>query len=716
MLLLTTLSEITLPLADPVLKFFVILTIILFAPLLLNKISIPPILGLIIAGAVIGPYGINLLERDSSIILSGTAGLLYIMFLAGLEIDLGDFKRNSGRSFLFGMYTFMIPMILGIVAGLYVFKFSLESSILLASMFASHTLIAYPIISKYGITKNRAVTVSVGGTMITDTLSLLVLAVIVGMATGEVDSHFWTKLGISIIIFASIIIFLFPIIARWFFKRVKDSVSQYIFVLAMVFLGAALAEMAGIEGIIGAFLSGLSLNKLIPSTSSLMNRVEFVGNAIFIPFFLIGVGMLVDYRAFFRDFETIKVAGVMTAVAILAKYLAALLTQKSFKFSSDERNVIFGLSNAQAAATLAAVTVGYNVILGETATGEPIRLLNESVLNGTIVMILVTCTIASFVAQKGARNISLTGSISDTKKNGDQQENILIPLKDSEDTDELINLSLLIKRKDNRNGVYALNVINNQDSDPDADKKSQKILDKAQKTAASADMQLCTLSRYDVNVPNAIMSVIRENKVTDLVLGLHEKEEFSESFLGNTTERILANSNVSTYIYRAVQPIATVKRHIVVIPENAEAELGFPLWVIKIWNLALNTGSKLVFYGTRRTLGILQDVYKDHPIQAEFRTFDDWDDFLIVTRDVQPDDNLVVVMSRTGQASFHNGMKKMPNYMAKYFSAYNVTLIYPVQAMTDENENTDLMNASLLPNINKLEGVGKAISKTLKNK
>ena len=716
MLLLTTLSEITLPLADPVLKFFVILTIILFAPLLLNKISIPPILGLIIAGAVIGPYGINLLERDSSIILSGTAGLLYIMFLAGLEIDLGDFKRNSGRSFLFGMYTFMIPMILGIVAGLYVFKFSLESSILLASMFASHTLIAYPIISKYGITKNRAVTVSVGGTMITDTLSLLVLAVIVGMATGEVDSHFWTKLGISIIIFASIIIFLFPIIARWFFKRVKDSVSQYIFVLAMVFLGAALAEMAGIEGIIGAFLSGLSLNKLIPSTSSLMNRVEFVGNAIFIPFFLIGVGMLVDYRAFFRDFETIKVAGVMTAVAILAKYLAALLTQKSFKFSSDERNVIFGLSNAQAAATLAAVTVGYNVILGETATGEPIRLLNESVLNGTIVMILVTCTIASFVAQKGARNISLTGSISDTKKNGDQQENILIPLKDSEDTDELINLSLLIKRKDNRNGVYALNVINNQDSDPDADKKSQKILDKAQKTAASADIQLCTLSRYDVNVPNAIMSVIRENKVTDLVLGLHEKEEFSESFLGNTTERILANSNVSTYIYRAVQPIATVKRHIVVIPENAEAELGFPLWVIKIWNLALNTGSKLVFYGTRRTLGILQDVYKDHPIQAEFRTFDDWNDFLIVTRDMQLDDNLVVVMSRTGQASFHNGMKKMPNYMTKYFSAYNVTLIYPVQAMTDENENTDLMNASLLPNINKLEGVGKAISKTLKNK
>ncbi len=564
--------DITLPLTDPILKFFVILTIILLAPLLLNKISIPPILGLIIAGAVIGPYGINLMERDSSIILSGTAGLLYIMFLAGLEIDLGDFRRNSSKSLLFGMYTFLIPMVLGIVAGLYGLNFSTESSVLLASMFASHTLIAYPIISKYGITKNRAVTVAVGGTIITDTLSLLVLAIIVGMATGEVDPHFWAQLGVSILLFGCIVIFLFPVITRWFFKRVKESVSQYIFVLALVFLGAVLAELAGIEGIIGAFLTGLSLNKLIPSTSSLMNRIEFVGNAIFIPFFLISVGMLVDYRAFFRDFETIKVAAVMTGVAILAKYLAALFTQKSFKYSADERRVIFGLSNAQAAATLAAVTVGYNVIIGETAAGEPIRLLNDSVLNGTIVMILVTCTIASFAAQRGARNISLSESISDNKKEGRFRENILIPLKDSENTDELINLSVLIKRKDNRTGVYALNVINNQESDPSADGKSHKILEKAQQTAASADIQLNTLLRYDVNVPNAIMSVIKENKVTDLVLGLHEKKEFSESFLGHTTERILGSSNVTTYIYRPVQPVATVKRNLVVIPENAEEE------------------------------------------------------------------------------------------------------------------------------------------------
>ena len=401
-----TQAAITLPLTDPVLKFLLILVIILAAPLLLNKLRIPHLLGLIIAGAIIGPNGFNLVLRDSSIILSGTAGLLYIMFLAGLEIDLGDFKKNKWKSLTFGMYTFLVPMALGTLVGLYVLNFSMLTSILLASMFASHTLIAYPIISKLGITKDKAVGITVGGTMITDTLALLVLTVIVEMAVGDVDDWFWYRLGAAIILFFAFVMIVFPIVGRWFFKRCEDNVSQYIFVLVMVFLGAYLAELAGLESIIGAFLAGMALNRLIPSTSPLMNRVEFVGNAIFIPFFLIGVGMLIDYRAFFTNWDTIKVGAVMIVVATVAKFGAAWLTQKTFRMSVDQRRVIFGLSNAQAAATLAAVMVGYNVILGETPAGEPIRLLNESVLNGTILMILVTCTMASFSAQKGAHNMT----------------------------------------------------------------------------------------------------------------------------------------------------------------------------------------------------------------------------------------------------------------------------------------------------------------------
>ena len=395
---------ITLPLEDPILKFLLILVIILAAPLLLNKLKIPYLLGLIIAGAVIGPHGLNLVLRDSSIILSGTAGLLYIMFLSGLDMDMSDFRKNGTRSLVFGLYTFCVPLLLGILAGYYILGFSIYSSILLAGLFASQTLIAYPIVSKLGIARDKAVTIAVGGTVITDTLALLLLTVIVGMVTGNTDDMFWYRLGISVVLCIAFIMQLFPLIGHWFFKHCSDNISQYIFVLVMVFLGAYLAHLAGLEPIIGAFLAGLALNRLIPRTSPLMNRIEFVGNAIFIPFFLIGVGMLIDYRAFFRDWESIKVAAVMIVLITAAKYIAALLTQKTFKLSSDQRTVIFGLSSAHVAATLAAVMVGYNVIVGQTPDGEPIRLLGESVLNGTILMILATCTISTFAPARRSQH------------------------------------------------------------------------------------------------------------------------------------------------------------------------------------------------------------------------------------------------------------------------------------------------------------------------
>ena len=222
-----------------------VLFIILFAPLLLNKLKIPHLIGLIVAGIIIGPYGFNLLLRDSSIVLFGTVGLLYIMFTAGLEIDLEEFKKNRVKSFVFGLYTFLVPMILGTIAAYYLLDFDLPTAALLASMFASHTLLAYPIASRYGITRTRGVTLTIGGTIITDILSLLVLAAIVGMYRGNITSAFWIRLGISSVIFAAIVFLVFPIIARWFFKKFEDNVSQYIFVLAIVFLGSFLAEAAG---------------------------------------------------------------------------------------------------------------------------------------------------------------------------------------------------------------------------------------------------------------------------------------------------------------------------------------------------------------------------------------------------------------------------------------------------------------------------------------
>ena len=719
--------DFSLPLQNPVLIFSLILFIILFAPLLLNKIKIPHLIGLIIAGIFIGPNGLNLMERDSSIILFGTVGLLYIMFLAGLEIDLGQFKKNSGKSLVFGLLTFLIPMGLGTAAGLYLLEFSLPTSILLASMFASHTLISYPIISKLGVAKNRAVTITIGGTMITDTLALLVLAVIVGMSTGEINDEFWIRLGVSVTVFALVVMLGFPILGRWFFKRFDDSISQYIFVLAMVFLGGFLAEAAGIEAIIGAFLAGLALNRLIPHTSALMNRIEFVGNALFIPFFLIGVGMLIDYRAFIKDLDTIKVAAVMTVIALSSKFVAAWVTQKIFGYTDDERRVIYGLSSAQAAATLAAVLVGYNIILNKADiaeaaelgfTMEPLRLLNESVLNGSILMILVTCTIASFVAQKGAQNLALAESAEDSDEDVEEVERILIPVANTDTTEELVNLAVTVKSKSNRRGMFALHVLDNTRTGNEGDKKAKKVLELAAVTAAATDNQLHELLRYDINVVNAIASVVKEHHISDIVLGLHEQDKESNSFLGNLTNGILARCNATTLIYRSVQPLGTVKRHLVIIPDKAEKEMGFPFWLIKVWNIARNTGAKLVFFSSAQTLQVVKDVHAKHPIEADFREFSDWDDFLILSRDVKAEDSLFIVMSRAGHPSYQSSMGRVPDYLSKYFTENNFMLTYPMQSGVEGSSS--LMNPSVLEpfreNLDRLDGLGQTIASLFKRK
>ena len=682
-MVLASTIDFTLPLADPVLKFLLILLIILAAPLLLNKLRIPHLLGLIIAGAIIGPHGFNLVLRDSSIILSGTAGLLYIMFLAGLEIDMADFKRNSTKSLAFGMYTFLIPMILGTVVGIWVLQFNVLTSVLLASMFASNTLIAYAIISILGISKNKAVSITVGGTMITDTLALLVLTIIVGMATGQVNDMFWIRLAVSILIFALIVLFGFPFIGRWFFKHVHDNISQYIFVLVMVFLGSFLAQVAGMEAIIGAFLSGLALNRLIPQSSPLMNRVEFVGNAIFIPFFLLGVGMLIDYRTFFTSFETIKVGLIMIIVATAAKYIAAWMTQKTFHLSTDQRSVIFGLSNAQAAATLAAVMVGYNVITGTDANGEPIRLLNESVLNGTILMILVTCTIASFAAQKGAHNIAAQ-DISDKEENKKESEHILIPVSNEETVEELVNLSLAIKSPQNKNGLFALKVIDNHHSDEKALKQSRRVLQTAVNTAAATDTRMKDLLRYDLSISNAIASVVKEREITDLVVGLHKEKDIPAAFLGHIVESVLAESSVSTFIYKPAQPISTVRRHLIIIPELAEKEIGFNQIIFRLRNVTQNTGAATVFYGSEATLNALKKLLAKKSGEASYIEFNDWDDFLIVFRDIKPDDTMWIILSRKEGLSYAPAMARIPKYLNKYFQANSFVLAYPVQAGMNE--------------------------------
>lgn len=678
MITVLSLANLSIPLEDPVLKFLVVLIIILFAPLLLNKIKVPHLLGLIIAGAVIGPNGFNILARDSSIVVTGTTGLLYIMFLAGLEIDLAEFKKNKWKSIGFGLFTFAIPFILGIASAHFLFNFSWLTSVVFASIFSSHTLISYPIVSKLGISKSLPVNITVGGTMITDILALLVLAVCVGITQGEVNAAFWTKISVSMAVFSVIVLFGFPILGRWFFKKVSDNISQYIFVLVMIYFAALLAEIAGVEPIIGAFFAGLALNRLIPHSSALMNRVEFVGNAIFIPFFLISVGMIIDFGVFFKDIKTIEIAVLMTVIAILAKYLAAIATQKTFRLTKEQGGVIFGLSAAHAAATLAIVMVGYNIIIGETDSGEPIRLLDESVLNGSILLILVSCTVSSFVTQKNGKKLVKAENESTVTETKPNEENILLAVNHLSTVEPMTNLALLLKSKKNRENIFALNIIN-EEKNESSKNNADKLLQTAQSIGAAADVKITRLTRYDADVINGVNNEIKEYGITDLLIGVDPEKGFSPSFVYNLYSGYLSNSPANVLVYHSVQPVSTIQRYAVVFPRNSHLEDGFYQSLLKIWNLAKNSGSKIEFYGTDETIGVIENIRKKININAAVIIFNDWSEMKKIFDKMKENDGFILFMATRDMVSYQPEMQRVPDYLNENFKHRNYLLIFPNQ-------------------------------------
>lgn len=711
MILLSSL-DFSLPLQNPVIIFSLVLFIILFAPILLNKIKVPHIIGLIVAGVIVGPYGLNLLKRDSSIVLFGTVGLLYIMFLAGLEIDLAEFKKNRKQILVFGLLTFVFPLVFGSLASYYLLGYGFLSSLLLASMFSTHTLVSYPIASKYGVIRNKAVSMTVGGTMITDILALLILAGIAGMTKENVSSAFWVQLGVSTLIFVGIVFALFPIVIRWFFKHFEDSVSQYIFVLAMVFLASFLAEAAGIEAIIGAFFSGLVLNKFVPHTSPLMNRIDFVGNALFIPFFLISVGMLVDVTVLVKGWGALKVAGTIISVALATKYLAAWLTQKIFKLTATEGTMIFGLSSAHAAATLAIILVGYNIIIGESASGEPVRLLNEDVLNGTILLILISCGVSSFVVEGASKKLALEQEEEDVDLAHEQKnEKILVSLAYPDMVAQLVDFGIMLKSKKIQTSIYALNVIADENAANNSAASSKKILEKAISHAAASENSMIPVIRYDSSVSNGIVYTIKEHSVSDIVIGMHKQMD-QHTFLGTKAENIIKRIHETIYIYKPTQPLNTFKRVVMVIPPEAETEPGFLHWLKKLMMMAKEAVIPVNFYSTRETNDSIVRVAERtfNTVKIHFNEFNNWDDFLIFTRELKTNDLFIIVSSRKGHNSYLPQMKKLPYYLSNYFAEQSLIVLYPKQLESGINMgDIEQADSHLIETISEqLDAIGKA--------
>ena len=675
-----------LPVTDPTWIFFLVLMIILFAPIILGRLRIPHIIGMILAGVVVGKYGFNILERDSSFELFGKVGIYYIMFLAGLEMDLENLKKNFSKALVFGVLTFGIPFAAGMWVSMEVLGFGVGTSLLFSSILASHTLVAYPIVGRYGMARHDSVSISVGGTMFALTVALFVLAGISGMYKGEVGSGSWIVFGGKCVAYCAFVFLVFPRFARWFFRKYEDNVMQYIFVLSLVFLSAALAELAGMEGIFGAFLAGLVLNRLIPHVSPLMNRTEFVGNALFIPYFLIGVGMLINLGALFSGGDTLLVVAVMVVVGTLTKWIAAWVTQLIYRMSKSSRQMMFGLSNAHAAGALAMVMVGMKI---EIAPGE--YLMSDDMLNGVVIMILISCIVSSIVTEHAARTMALAeknGEMDMAK--GKEEERVMVSIANPETVEPLVNMALMMRDPKSKKELLAVTVEVEYDEAKKQAKLAQrrKSLEQAARIASAVDVPMKTRCRLSTNAATGILNTASEMNATEIVLGLHHKHGLLDSFLGSFAQSILKGTHRQLMIVKCLMPVNTMRRLMVAVPPNAEYEAGFYKWVERVARIGGQLGCRVHFWAhpdtTQRIAGYMNKFHSS--VRVEFSTMDDWDDLLLMSSKVAYDHLMVIVSARRGAISYQPSFEDLPDQITKYFSNSSLMLIYPDQ-LGDPAEN-----------------------------
>lgn len=728
------LGEFDLPLQNPVLIFSLILFIILLSPIVLRKVRIPSIIGLILSGVLIGPLGFGLLGKNTmdpegSVKLFATIGLLYIMFMAGLELDFTQFKRYWNKSLTFGILTFIIPISLGYPLCLWVLKLSPTASLLTASMFATHTLVAYPIISKFGLSKHPAVAIAVGGTILTDTAVLIILAIISSATKGALDWGFWLRLLTSLSIFTFIMFFVIPKIARWFFSKLdSEKTSQYIFVLSIIFFSAFLAEVAGVEHIIGAFVAGLVLNKLIPHNSILMNRIDFIGNALFIPFFLISVGMVVDYRSFFQGSWPLIIAGVLTAFAIFSKWLAAYATSIIFKLKQSERKIIFGLSASHAAATLAIIMVGYNTILNQSQIDaalltnvvvEPIRLLDKNVLNGTILLILITCMVASFITEiAGKKLLQEIAEDSDVERHETRLRNqhVLVSMTELQGNENLLDFATLIS---DPRVVNPISVVSVQPNNADAEKlirKSRKSLEDIMKHFAGHEIKINTIATIDLNVSSGITRVSKE-LVADIVLLNDSKELSLLKRIIDDDRQLLLNLCAKTIFFCQLNKVSTnYKRIVLAAPDLAELEPTFNLWGERILRLAIELKLEIKLFGSLGTYERLMKVGSANKVEAEIQhePIEYLDDLFLKTTK-SSSDLIVLCASRNGAVSHATDIDAFLLKAEKAYPNNDVIIIYPGQDKENLFSNYDDVSGNAIGvGMETIQKIGKEVGSIFK--
>lgn len=666
------------PITDPTLIFFVVLLIVLFAPIIMGKLRIPHIIGMVLAGIVVGKYGLNILERDSSFELFGKVGLYYIMFLAALEMDMEGMKKNKSRLLIYGLLTCFIPFTLTYLMSIHLLHYSAKASLLLSCIMASNTLIAYPIVSRYGLQQKPSVTLSVGSSMLSLLIALVILAGLVA-SFGEHDGVlFWVFFATKFAAYCGFMIFLIPRLTRWFLRRYSDAVMQFIFVMAMLFMSAALSQIVGIEGVFGAFFAGLILNRYIPHVSPLMNRLEFIGNALFIPYFLIGVGMLINVNLLFQGGHILWVIFCIVFFGTLGKAIAAYAACLGFRLPLSSGHMMFGLTSAHAAGSIAMVMVGMNILIGPNT-----YLVNDDMLNGVVIMILFTCIISSLITDWSSQKIILRDKelpeAEDEKKGND--EKILIPVRYPEYADSLMDLALLVRNQKLNRGLVCLNVVYDDKDMRYNQEQGRQLLDHCSQLAAATDVMTQTQVRIAANIANGIKHAFNEFQCSEIIIGMHMHPERSPKFWGEFHQSLFNGLSRQIIMARVIQPLNTIRRIQVAVPSRAEFEPGFYRWLERLSRMAGNLDCRIQFHGRTETLALINEYIQNrhHEVRADYALMNHWNEMPQLAAQISNDHMLVVITARKGTVSYKTALERLPEEITRFFSGTNLMIIFPDQ-------------------------------------
>lgn len=666
-----------LPITNPVLLFAVILLIILIVPLILDNLNIPGIIGLIICGIIIGPYGFNIVENNSAIELFSTIGLLYLMFLIGLELDLNEFQLNKYQSIIFGFLTFTIPLAIGFPIFYHIFKYSFDASLLLSSTFATHTLVTYSIVSKRNIKKDKSIAITVGATILADIAVLTLLAVIINKAQHGISPNFWINLALSMTVFLAGSFTIIPMLSKWFFRKFEgERHSHYIYVLAILFLTSWFAEVLGMEAIIGAFIAGIALNKLIPKSSTLMNKLEFVGNALFIPFFLVSVGMLVDIKVIFQDYMIVLLAVMFTVVSTFGKWLAALVSQLLFKFNRNQRELMTGLSSAHTAGTLAIILAG-----------QKVGLVDGNILNATIIFMLLSCILSSLITQSASKKIALT---IDSDKNDDANvpvipaEKFLLPFVNMDTLSKQIKFTSYINDKKSKKTVSVLRVVPN---DEKAEKEIYTIKrDSNDIKSIGSDSELDVKEIYtiDNNVVSALARTSREISASSIIIPWSATHSFS-NLREERIRHIISSVDKSVYVCHLERSLIEQKRIVLFAPPLCHLETGFKLWVNSIIRLSQELSIPIVIYSDSKSYeAFIQTTNNGKKINyISHIEYEDWGNYHLLEQQINNNDIIVIVMSRKDYLSSNSYFDNLPFKLEKTFDEHIKIAIYPYQTSNE---------------------------------